>query len=74
MTPVTIQLPNSIQAEEARFFLAIKLYELGRLSCGQAAELAGYSKGAFMELLGKARVPLLDVSLDELATDVKHAG
>ncbi len=74
MTPVTIKLPDSIQAEEARFFLAIKLYELGRLSCGQAAELAGYSKAAFVELLGKARVGVLEVPLDELAGDVKHAG
>ena len=74
MTPVTIQLPDSVQADESRLFLAIKLYELGRLSCGQAAELAGYSKAAFMELLGKARVAVLDVSRDELAVDVQHAG
>ena len=33
--------------------LAAKLYERGILSAGQAAEVAGLSKRAFIELLGK---------------------
>jgi hypothetical protein len=38
-----VELPTEIDAEEARLLLAIKLYEMGRLSLGQAAQLAGYS-------------------------------
>jgi len=48
---LTVKLPDSVKEDEAQLMLAIKLYETGRLSCGQAAEVAGYSKRAFMELL-----------------------
>jgi predicted HTH domain antitoxin len=53
MSQPTIAIPPSVTEGEARLYLAMKLFEIGRLSSGQAAELAGYSKGAFMELLGK---------------------
>jgi predicted HTH domain antitoxin len=51
----------------------MKLFEVGRLSCGQAAELAGCSKQTFMELLGKHHVPVFDYSKDELTDDLRHA-
>lgn len=41
---LSLELPLDIPAQEARFLLAAKLYEVGRLSLGQAAELADYSK------------------------------
>lgn len=51
--------------------LAAKLYERGTLSLGQAAELAGYSKRAFMEVLGKYSVPLFDYPAEELADEIR---
>jgi predicted HTH domain antitoxin len=72
MSQVTVCLPDSISSEEARLYLAIKLYELGRLSCGQAAETAGYSKRAFVEILGRNGAPLSNYSADELADDLKN--
>ena len=53
MTELKVQLPPEVQNEEAKLLLMIKLFETGRLSLGQAAKFAGYSKRAFMELLGK---------------------
>jgi predicted HTH domain antitoxin len=47
------KVTSEVSEEEARLLLAIKLYELGRLSLGQSAKLAGYSKRAFIELLEK---------------------
>jgi predicted HTH domain antitoxin len=73
MSPVTLELPDSISEAEARLYLAIKLFEVGRLSCGQAAELAGYSKPTFLELLGKNGVPVFDYPADELTRDLDHA-
>ncbi len=70
---LTISLPGSISQDEARLCLAIKLFELGRLSCGQAAELAGYSKRTFMELLGKHSVAVFDYPVEELKDDFSHA-
>ena len=40
--------------------LAIKLFEMKRVSVGRAAEIAGMGKIAFMDELGRARVPVID--------------
>jgi predicted HTH domain antitoxin len=70
MSQTTIAIPLSVTADEARLYLAMKLFEIGRLSCGQAAELAGYSKRAFMELLGKHEVAVMDYAASELQDDL----
>jgi predicted HTH domain antitoxin len=72
MEELTIELPGSITAADAKLYLAIKLFEVGRLSCGQAAALAGYSKRTFMELLGKHGVAVFDYPA-QLADDLSHA-
>jgi predicted HTH domain antitoxin len=48
----------------------VKLFETGRLSLGQAAKAAGYSKQSFMELLGKHRVPVFDYPAEDLEREV----
>jgi len=40
----------------------------------KAAELAGYSKRTFMELLSRYNVPVFNYDPNELANDVKNAG
>ena len=42
MSQATIAIPPSVTESEAKLYLSMKLFEIGRLSCGQAAELAGY--------------------------------
>lgn len=69
----TIAIPPSIGEDEAKLYLAMKLFEVGRLSCGQAAEVAGYSRRTFMELLGKHGVPVMDYPDQELQDDLGHA-
>ncbi len=73
MTEMTVSLPDSISEAEAKVCLAAKLFEWGRLSCGQAAQLAGYSKRTFIELLGKQGIAVLNYSSDELTNDLNHA-
>ena len=46
---------------------------MGKLSLGQAAEVAGYSKRTFMELLGKYGVSVFNYSADEIENDLKNA-
>ncbi|MDR3123517.1 MAG: UPF0175 family protein [Treponema sp.] len=46
--------------------LAAKLYEERKLALGYCAELAGLSKRAFIELLGKYGVSLFSQTADEL--------
>ena len=44
-------------AREMRMLAAVKLYELGRLSSGRAAELAGMPRVEFLLSLGATRCP-----------------
>jgi len=57
-------------ARELRMLAAIKLYELGRLSSGRAAELAGVSRVEFLLALGRYKVFPFEAELRDLeATD-----
>jgi predicted HTH domain antitoxin len=44
----TLNLSPETFEQEARIALAVKLYELGRLTSGQAAELAGIPRVTFL--------------------------
>lgn len=59
--------------QEARFLLAAKLYELGRLSSGKAAQLCGMDRVTF--LLSLHRVGVAAINLDErdLEDDLRYA-
>ena len=73
MKTLTLHIPDSLDEREATTLLAAKLYEKGSLSLGQAAELAGYSKRAFMELLGSYDVSVFNYSETELEKDILNA-
>lgn len=76
MKTLLLNIPDSLEinAKEAAMLLASKLYEQGKLSLGQAAEVAGYSKRDFMDLLGKYNVPVFNYDPKELSNDIKNAG
>ena len=73
--PLNINIPDmvSISDSELRILLASKLYETSRLSLGQAADVAGLSKRAFIEILGQYGVSLFSMNVDELLMDVANA-
>ena len=76
MKTLVLKIPDTLDLDdnEAAMLLASKLYEQGKLSLGQAAELAGYGKRTFMELLGKYNVPVFNYDPAELANDISNAG
>lgn len=53
-------------AGELRMLAAVKLYELGRLSSGRAAELAGMPRVEFLLALGRYKVFPLEAELRDL--------
>lgn len=53
-------------AREMRVLAAVKLYELGRLSSGRAAELAGMSRVEFLLALGRYKVFPFEAELGDL--------
>lgn len=69
-TLLEIELPPNLSGEEAKLLLAVKLYEVGKVSLGQAAKLAGFSKRAFMEVLGRYKVPVFNYSPEELRREM----
>lgn len=75
MKTITLNIPETLDLKEreAKMLLASKLYEKGKLSLGQAAELADLSKQAFMELLSDYDVSVFEMSEDELISDIKNA-
>jgi predicted HTH domain antitoxin len=83
MTTVEIQVPEAVLislkempesiVQELRMLAAVKLFELGKLSSGRAAELAGLSRVAFLMALGRYCVSPLQLADDELAQDIDHA-
>jgi predicted HTH domain antitoxin len=75
MKVFTLEFPDSLNIDEneASMLLASSLYEKGRLSLGQAAEVAGLSKRSFAELLGKYGVSIFNFPAEDIIQDVKNA-
>jgi len=64
--------PEEFEAE-ARLLLAVKLYELGRLSTGRAASLAGMERVEFLFALRRFGVSPIGVAPEELERDLENA-
>lgn len=75
MKTLSIKIPDSLDLNDLDVYMIVasKLYEEGKLSAGQSAEVAGLSKRAFIELLGKYNVSLFSNSISDLYTDIANA-
>ena len=75
MKTITFNIPDTVDIDknEASMLFASKLYEKGKLSLGQAADLAGLSKRVFMELLGKYGVSVFNYPASDIEKDLKNA-
>lgn len=60
--------------QDARFAMAMKLFEMKRLSSGQAALLAGIDRTTFLMRLAESGVAMINLPAEELADDVRNAG
>ena len=58
---------------EAKLLLAVKLYEMGRVSTGMAARLAGVDRVSFMFELDRFGLSPIGVDADELEQDMANA-
>ncbi|MBK9574810.1 MAG: UPF0175 family protein [Rhodoferax sp.] len=56
-------------ATEAKFMLALKLFEVGRLSSGRAGQLCGMGRVEFLFAAGRAGTPVTALSNDEFGAE-----
>ena len=75
MRTIHLNIPDNVDLNDHDFsmIIAAKLYEDAKLSAGEAAEMVGLSKRAFIEILGKYGVSVFSSSLTDLHSDISNA-
>ena len=58
-------------AAQIRLMAALKMFELGKLASGKAAELAGMSRVAFLDMCGRYHVPVFNYETETLQTELR---
>ena len=82
MGQVTIPYPTGLEEsvqttpgeveQQIRLMAALKMFELGKLSSGRAAELAGLSRAGFFDACARYKVSVFNYSADELETEIRQ--
>lgn len=83
MQTIQIQLPDTVFSalrkspnefvQEMRVAAAVKWYELGEVSQGKAAEVAGLSRSDFITALSRYKVSVLQYTPEELEQELANA-
>jgi predicted HTH domain antitoxin len=66
-----VQLTTEELSAQLLLMAALKMFELGKLSSGKAAELAGLSRVEFFEACGRYRVSLFNYPDDEIEAELR---
>jgi predicted HTH domain antitoxin len=83
MTQLTLEVPESAFAtlhqapkefaQEMRIAATVKWYELGRISQGRAAEIAGLTRAGFIDALSRYKVSPFQYTAEELSEELRDA-
>ena len=83
MTQLILDMPEEVFANlhqtpkeftnELRIAAAVKWYELGKISQGRAAEIAGLSRAAFIDALFRYQVCPFQYTAEELIEELRNA-
>ncbi len=76
MNKMTLSFPelSNFNEHEVKMIVAGEFYKRGNISLGQAADLVGISKRAFIETMGDYGYSVFGDDPDELISDIKNAG
>jgi predicted HTH domain antitoxin len=59
--------------QEAKWAMAVKLFEMKRISSGMAANLLGVERVTFLLKLSDYEVPMIDLTEEEILSDLANA-
>jgi len=78
---VTLRVPQSVQAmlnrtpeelgRDLRLYSALMFFQLGKLSAGAAAELAGVPKVIILDLCGQYNIAVSQIAPEELRDEIR---
>ena len=68
---MAVHMTKEEMEQHIRLMAAIKMFELGKVSSGKAAELAGMSKIEFLETCGRYRVSVFNYPSQEIESEIK---
>ena len=60
-------------ARQCQFFLALKFFELGRLTSDQAAEMCAMNRVDFLVAASREGIPVADLNKEELSREIEDA-
>lgn len=67
-----VYLTKAEMEQQICLMAALKMFELGKLSFGKAAELAGLSRPDFVEACGRYRVSMFNYPAEEVEAEIKR--
>jgi predicted HTH domain antitoxin len=65
-----VHLSKEEMEQHIRLMAALKMFELGKVSSGKAAEFAGMSRVDFIETCGRYRVSVFNYAPEELEKEI----
>ena len=81
MAEMTVEYPDDLLVasgkprreveQDLRFQLAVRLFEVGQLSLGKAAELAGWNKVRFGDELGRLKLPVVNLDDQKIQAELR---
>lgn len=66
-----VHMTKSELEQHIRLMAALKMFELGKVSSGKAAELAGMSRVEFLETCGRYRVSPFNFPAEEIREELR---
>jgi predicted HTH domain antitoxin len=70
---IALDIPIAQLGQRTKEWIVLELFREGKISSGKAGELLGMSRVKFIDLLDQYTIPYLDLSPEELASDVQVA-
>lgn len=70
---ISLKETTSELSKDILMLAAVKFYQMGKLSSGRAAQLAGVSRISFLQTLSLYGVPVFDLTPEELKQDIENA-